>query len=240
MDIEVRDDGTEVHSYRPLRGVPFYSHWLQFLLDHGAAHRQRVECACGSDPDCIRCDGEGWRYSIVPFTADQEQASVLHQDGTIGIVCICCGQQARRMEMNRIRIGGYVQFRDESPLADKIVESKWRRKPISKMGLGCKTCQILYAAVEQRAEQENKIRRRQADLDAQFTVVNQQIANVKASMQQAPIVAFGKCKHGIDERFCAICMKFKPASQRLATSETVKLPNLVTPWIDIFESMEGK
>lgn len=207
MNVTMLPDGTEVREFKPLQGVPFYRHWLNFLLAHGAAFEvTEVDKRPGS-----KTFGQHVT-SIKPTDRHQEQLSILWPTDNgfeSKVICIRCGCPVQGLRTERIRIGAYVQFPEAIEVAPKLIERKFKRKPVSKSGLGCPLCtaELLHIVASMFGEQADKT---VALKDAmEFKLAKDRIL----AMQFSHIVQ-GKgtnCLHGIDGRMCAICLRHKPA-----------------------------
>ena len=147
-------DGTLRIDSRPIPGTPFYSDWLEALLLRRAAFESsRLNKATGH-----------WEPCIVPYDRNQEQACTMISDGphkgSIGIICLFCTVPTPTFDTGKLVIGGLVQFAVDEPEIDgsdsRISMSRhWRRRIVSKRGVGCKGCCERFMDESARVNQEN-------------------------------------------------------------------------------------
>lgn len=243
----VLEDGTVVIEKRPLSGVPFYSDWLRFLLMVGQA--KQVD------------------EKIVPHDATVGQGFEMDSQGNVGLLCVGCGvtmwnelhagfrggrkqlvgkgmqsymiTKTPTVHLDHIRIGAYVQFKQEQLTAPKELLISWHRRPVSKTGIGCHDCRLKFGeAVALSAVQAESI----ATYD-QFTAL------VVASHKPTPVnlqeISRKRCQHGIPESFCGTCIKLgkakgitkDPGAVR-PSDLGIKRPKELVPFIDVFEDYQ--
>ena len=151
-------DGSLMKAFSPLEDVPRYSDWLGILLQRRAAYER-------DDPKGKRDPQTGERLrAIVPYDRWQEQAANVAEDGSVGIICLGCCKPVSLMDMSKIRIGGIVQFAEDTPLDEMhagrrvTLLRKWRRMPVSKGGLGCSSCAELFLIEDGQVSRDNEQR----------------------------------------------------------------------------------
>jgi hypothetical protein len=246
MKIEYFPDGTKLIKHSPIEDVPFYSDWLQILLDRGAAHEvteidRKKESRTFGKPIT----------KIVTLDRNQEQRAIITEDGDVGICCIGCGglivgevhnaiktvsqvkltrggrlkkilgENIKVLILDKITIGGYIQVTDEQQTDHKEITRKWRRQPVFKSGIGCSACKEQFAAIVAQTNNDNRIREQVAVLMAKQHAPSTGID---------PATARTPCtKHRMP--FCAACLDIKGIRPAKAT---VKLPNQLVAYIDVF------
>ncbi len=227
MKIEKRPDGTRVVKLSPMRGVPFYSDWLQILLARGAAFEM-------TEP--------GGKVVIKPLDRHQEQRTVHSETEGVGVVCIGCGMpiygeihesfkdsRTKRKRFDKIKIGGFIQVQVEEMIAPKNIEVSWKMRPVTKEGIGCRNCRRLFEAEQRRVNELNLLRESYANILASILEEGNKPEPPKEPIEKRPYV---RCKHGLPaEEFCAVCLRDKGISY-LATG--VKLPEKVQAFLDVF------
>lgn len=149
MRVETLADGTTVRELSPIKGVPFYSDWLRYLLSVDAAHTY-------TDGEIDKMTGM-LKQKIRPLDRQQEQRCRLI-DGEARVICLACGTPSVLMEMNKIRIGGLVQMKHEDETGPHEVTKRYKVQPLSRQGLGCRACQERYRQVSIEVERDNKER----------------------------------------------------------------------------------
>lgn len=223
-DIELK-----VTKKKPIRGIPMYGDWLKVLLARGVA---KMVTAIDRDTRKPIIDGKTGlpKKTIQPFDQHQEQPTLIGDDHDTRILCIGCGLPARRMEMSKIRIGGLIQIPSVEQIAPNEIENGWKVQPTSKTGLGCRVCAAKMASLEQKMAQENADRRAYATLCAeQASLLNQ----IEQLQKPKPLLSAEKCKHGVQERFCAVCVRDKGYKAPIAHTITSKADRVA--FIDVFE-----
>jgi len=221
--VEILENGMIVTTIFPsfaMMQKPSYGDWLGFLYRRGAA----VEFTDGR-----KADGSPRRVIevIKERTSGSAQVATLSND-SITIPCICCGIEWDRMGMDKIRIGGFVRMPEEDQISSNEIIRRTVVKPVSKMGLGCPTCQDLFFKEVVRTTTENDARAEVCRLRGIYKLL---VDKCNAGQRDVPI---GKCKHGIPIMMCAECMRFRPANEQVPLLE-VKMPSPLLPWINIFE-----
>ena len=173
-------DGTLRKELSPLREVPFYSEWLQLLLDRRAAYSYRQLHKRCKGLGCEYCN-EGHETVIKPYDRTQEQACIANEDGTISVFCLACAAPTPYMDIvttsrvgvkggtkhipvGKIVIGGVVQLSSEEQGTGSYngrpisAVRKWKRMPVSKRGWGCPSCveQFLIEEARLKTDYEGK------------------------------------------------------------------------------------
>ena len=166
-------DGTFVRSHSPLENWPFYSNWLEKLLDRRAAYVVREKDTRIGSPTF----GE-LKESIKPYDGNQEQAAEVQEDGTVRIICLGCAEPTpyrsivqtstskghdtvRQLPTGKIRIGAIVQMGVEEPCHEQrggmliTADRRWRLRTVGRMGWGCPACLSLFTDEANRIANEN-------------------------------------------------------------------------------------
>jgi hypothetical protein len=212
-------DGVVVKRLSPIKGVPTYGDWLRFLLSVGAAYTYTDGTV----------DDEGNPIErIRPYDRYHVQESVLtpisETNARADIRCIGCGTAVQGLTMERIRIGGLVQFPQEEQISHSEKLIRYKVQPVSKLGMGCRACQARYDAVVAEEDRLNKLKSEINTLRGQIALAGQRHVTVKAA---------GRCKHGMDSRFCAACG---------VRYQQIKVPTVAerVPFLNVLEDWGGR
>lgn len=164
--IEVQADGTILRKYPPIKGVAFYSDWLEILLARGAAViRKELNRKTGQHED-----------KIYPLSADMAaggQLAEVNASGSAGIRCIGCGKPMfgevhqggkvvlksgqSNIKFDRIRIGGRIQVKEDTQSGVDETTRKWRRQWVFKEGIGCEQCREVFDRLVREHNTESQI-----------------------------------------------------------------------------------
>jgi hypothetical protein len=139
------------------------------------------------------------------FMTSHADIPQIDDDGTVKLVCICCGIPWNKLDMSRIRIGGLVRFTEEEETAPLEAEIRTKLKPISAMGLGCPACQSLYFEQIKLTSAENKAREKVNLLKARLAVNESRILYLETGGGKG----------------------YKPVKY--------KSKSMLEPWVDVFE-----
>jgi len=252
MKVSTLADGTKILELSPLRGVPFYSNWLEILLSRGTA----TEITCNAESMCGACFKLGKHVfgCTEKIIETCPQRSVLLDGNSVGLICIGCGvvmpgevhgatirisqPMLRRNgkvykvsrakytvfnDFHKITIGGFVQFREDEERGPKEIWKRWKRKPVSMSGIGCEACREKFAALEREARLNNSQRELYGQMLAEAT-------DAKARRMAQPLPTERCEKHRM--HWCAACLRIvKPDIE----PPKIKLPSNITPFIDVFD-----
>jgi hypothetical protein len=145
--------------------------------------------------------------------------------------------------LGAIRIGGFVQFRDEVHISPTEIHKTWRQRPCFKMGIGCEACKAKFRDIEAECARAN----------AQREMLIQLLAAAKAQTRKARLAGkpdpetqkairatFVRCPHGLpDASMCGGWPCRGKAKQFVAPVEpTIEVPRELTPFINVFEETD--
>ena len=246
MKIEVLNDGTKIVTYTPMQGMPFFGDWLDILLQRGAAFlAPKVDKLTGKTV----FDAEGKpEMTTVMLDRNQEQRAVMLDENRVAVVCIGCGEpfegtgplavkrtaKTARFD-DRIRIGGFIQFKHEVMVGPKEIHKQWRVQPTYKMGLGCPNCRQLFAEQVAITNRANEERAAYAALVADVHVNGIEAQRIRAEeVAKIKEAVHIRCLHGLSKPYCAVCNR----GYKKSVIE-VKLPAELTPFIDVFAKRDA-
>lgn len=149
--VEELSDGSRLVTMHPSKWMlerPTYGMWLKYLLSRDAA---------------VRYMDKG-RENIKTITTQPARMV----DGQARVMCINCGLPWLQWDMNGITIGALVRIPEEEVTGPMEVTRKQVIKPVSKRGLGCPACQVVFQQEVKRVDVDNAIRRELATLQAQY------------------------------------------------------------------------
>ena len=209
---ETRDDGTVVTYKWPsayTKSLPTYKEWEAFLASRGFGD--------GSTNTVVRSGSKSRRHRA---ELTGQHASFDYDTEVVSVICICCGLLQPRTETAEIVVGTVVQQYYEESTGLKEVTVGKRPMPVSKKGYGCKACQDLYHGEVFKIARENATRQA-------IATEQSKIAVIEAKMLWLQLTA--------EERVKAVRMgKADPTKVK-----PVKLPNMLTAFVDVFPKDEG-
>jgi hypothetical protein len=206
MAVVYEQDGliiTELDVPRWIEKLPSYGKWTRFLLAHGYAR-----------PNGHIVNEEGEQIAVFA-PLDHAVARVREADGHTVIPCICCGTEIDqddpfvRRHTGLVVVGGVIKTKVTDYTGPNTRTIRWTPRPVSKKGMGCKTCQALMFEAMRSADRVNAERLKQAALLSQIALLEAQIM----------------IKQGA-----------KPTDATKQASK--RLPGPLTAMIDVFERME--
>lgn len=249
MRREIRN-GVTYLLHDPIKDVPFYNDWLRKLLERSCAI-EYTEPRRDRDTGLI-VKGEFVKV-IKPYDRHMEQATVVREDGAVGVVCINCGKpffdviqsvcrnpgehvlrtkKSRKLMRgipsarvhDRIRIGGLIQMPVEESVTTTEIEVKYRMQPVLRSGIGCPACQAKYQEIVAQTEPENELKEELNLIRAKRFLAKQEAPQVTLSETRI------RCKHGLPRvEFCSVCSKL-PKAPKLILKDKPR-----QPFIDVFD-----
>ena len=146
---------------------------------------------------------------------DHAVASVNERGHTV-IPCICCGADIDqddpfvKRHTGLVTVGGIIKVKKTDVTGPLTRTISWATRPVSKRGMGCKDCQGRMLKAIQDTEAVNAARLKQASLLSQIAVLEATIAY----------------RQGADNK-------------TIGKAYSKKLPQPLTPMIEVFEEAQG-
>lgn len=195
----------------PQYKMPFFGDWLDFLVDRGHAFK----------------DGNG-KTTVLP---DVSNAFIDGLD--IKVPCLACGKHCDMLTgTNIITIGCLVSSVKKTIVNPWEIEVEYVVRPMMKTGLACQGCFWLYMDAVKATVKLNDQRLELATKLAAGTTLLTKAMHATGSSQGAIEALKVPClKHRMP--YCAACNKPLPKAT------PVKLPAMLTAWLDVSEAVKG-